>query len=422
MSMGRLTPDQLESVLQQLTYKISMIEPDILIRHRLDREKSLDDLAWRYQNTISALVSRLHAISRKIFQNSNIAEVRLYKEEEDTPEVYRSYLNTLQNVTDLVCYDILSKQETDVAVIVTERWIYILKCMYEMNDFFIVSALCNALSSDCISKSRLIDYLSDNSRDIHLFFEKLIPNQASIYQLQKTKFENGDDVVPILSTLSKMMDGVEQLEVKYGDRHKRKISNDFIDMQERIKQILDSDSLKLMLMLSHAPVDQASDFLSLAKKIQASLAGKKTLLHMASLVRQIKLYQPHDEYYSLMNVVHAFTDRLNGLANQFRLDKDETKTSARVQKCMGVKNILQDKESSFQIKLDNILQLQEDDVCRSSKKIMTMLENIADVLTRLIQLGQIIRWRSTSGRALKSAAEMSSTRDDRQVRTKSLTD
>ena len=420
MAMTRLDKEvkqvdqsDLEKVCQLLMYRISSIERDVLARYKSHSGKLMDDLIWRYHQALVDLTGQLTNISKHLFRNTLIKHVKPYKSDLAAPDNYRIYLFATQNITNVICYEVLEQTEMDAAYFIIERWIWIMKNAFEVNDFYIASSVINALRSASMLKLNFEENISPLAKSILLFFEDLLPNHAAVYQMQKDKFESGEEVVPILSTLAKMMDGIEQQPLSDDEKgqkethqfirkHKVRLSSDFMDMQDRLRWVLDRNTADIVRIFSCTPgvgVFRSSKF-----------SHSKLQVDLGKLVAHIKLYDPFDDYYFYQTELKFFVHKLNELANHYRETRSAFKAESRVFNCMGIKAIIKDSKSSTAVKLENIRQLKTDSVCKSCRKIMCMLNAIEEIFMGLIENEEIKRWQGISkGRRTYSGSELSST-------------
>lgn len=159
-----------------------------------------------YKKELLVTAGKLTKISSVCFQNTEIDNVKIYKNDLLVPKDYKNYLQVLGNLTKLVTDDISNQHDVKHAILHLERWIYISKICFERNDYFTAGAIMCTLFS---VNDNLVNSVSDIAKSIFWYYKQLYTRQNKLHILQFRQSVAGKNVIPLLSTLANSLSNAE---------------------------------------------------------------------------------------------------------------------------------------------------------------------------------------------------------------------
>jgi len=272
-----------------------VIEKKLLEQSRTPVPQSLEKYITEYKAALAETANHLIALSRTLFKVIDIKSIRPNLNLEEMSDAYQNYLYASENLTQFVKNDILNEERQFHLIFKMDRWAYIASRVYKANDFFTMTCIITGICTLPDADLSLIARLSENGRKSINHFEKFLINQTAIYQLQKQRLDRGEMVVPVLATLTKMLDGVTNSTDERHIRHSsRTYSREFILMQATLKTLDDHLVDDLQKFFCQKPD-------TLGREIKGKRPrSKKKRLSYSRLARNLGKYLHEDGELSLI--------------------------------------------------------------------------------------------------------------------------
>jgi|GEM_PF-5215313 hypothetical protein len=384
-----ITAELLDTATTGLLRGLDTVEENILSASRKNKKKELADSGDAYKTELQRIVVRLRELAVLNIRNIDITHVKTYKNKSAVPDDYQSYMDSLQNLSDLIQKDIVFQKNTDHAILCMERWVYLWKLCYEENNYFVAAAIIFALTSQPIIRSNLEEKLSDVGKAIFVYAQKIYTKQSTIFTIQGQQFRNGKKVIPMLSALAGMLDGIanqpedDEDAQQYIQMMSEKYIKTYVGMQKSANDKVKRARKKIHADLSQSPNSALyQDYYDQGTRVRTSLAKKKYKIKTSKLMSQISMYGAADLYYLHRANIAQLSNELSDYASRHKIN------SMNEQIIVNVRVMLAKDVITHQAKLDEINRILSDNKGAINKSVLKILVQIQSELTALVSLRQ----------------------------------
>lgn len=366
--------------LAELENKIIQKKSERSSQGKEDKKELFQD----YKKELFKVAARLSRISSLCFHSTEIDNAKNYKDISLAPSDYKRYLKTHENLADLITDDINSQQDSKHAAFHMERWIYIAKLCFESHDYFSANAIISGLSANTVDKN-LVNWISDTAQSALWYCNQFCLNLSKLQILQYKQSENGNDVIPLLTTLTNALasaevtaeNNVDDMVEEAKDKGEP-LTEKQIDQLLKDEKAKSADSCKAMYVKmknnSKKTSIEVDTLTCLQNQIDfPSVANKPANLkkvNINKIIKDINIYTNEDDFYS-------YADKLSKLKKEFN-DCFEKFTGLYKEV-----NAILEKDSSDPDKLISLKMVLENNKNDTNKKALGKCEEMIKALEKL---------------------------------------
>lgn len=367
-------------IITLISGKLIEVEENMIRQLKRNDKSELIAQGKEYKKELFLAASKLSKISSVCFQNAEIDEVKIYKDDSLMPVNYSRYTQAQKNITKLVADDISNQHDINHAVIHLERWVYILKLCSERNDYFTAGAITYALFS---INENLINSISDVAKSIISYNKQIYMRQNKLHILQLRQSKEKRNVIPLLSTLANTLANAEATGDEMPKEELDILLNDcksiYITMKENHKKsqlTKESQEEKALVCLQNE--------IQILEK-SSPVDSKKASINMNVLTTIVNIYEKEDIFYYYVQKLEALNSEL------CKMDADKfNETDARVynevKKALGQSHVCD--ADRLQL-INNILKnncTMDKKLIKRCNEIVVTLENLSNLNLKRIAL------------------------------------
>lgn len=215
--------DHLATAVQQLTKEVAGIE-SLILSFRQEK-KPTADLNKKHTRSIASLTKSLRSLAENALCQMRIKAFFSEMKSKDVSDDKRhpsnqDYINTYDNLSLLILFDIMEKSDLSHATLVIKRWKNVMQKCLKGNDYFTFGAIEIALA---YLPKALINLCSTETKE---FIAAIKIDRVSLFQLMEAKYESNPNVVPnvfdFLKFKEEVLDDIIE-EMKVLDAAKREV-------------------------------------------------------------------------------------------------------------------------------------------------------------------------------------------------------